>query len=89
MSSERPSSQGVGKELKALLLKRFQPHDLTATYKAQFRSRHRHHNEDIYTYVEALQRLADTACPFMDSQAKEELVVDQFLMGMNSQELSV
>ncbi len=43
-------------ELKALLLKRFQPRDLTATYKAQFRSRRRHHNEDVHTYVEALQR---------------------------------
>ncbi len=29
------------------------------------------------------------AWPFMDAQAKEELVVDQFLMGMESHELSV
>ncbi len=76
-------------ELNALLLKCFQPRDLTATYKAQFRSRRRHHNEDIHTYVEALQRLADMAWPFMDVQAKEELVVDQFLMGMESHQLSV
>ncbi len=32
---------------------------------------------------------ADMAWPFMDAQAKEELVVDQFLMGMESHELSV
>ncbi len=38
-------------ELKALLLKRFQPRDLTATYKAQFQSRGRRHNEDSHTYV--------------------------------------
>ncbi len=76
-------------ELKALLQKLFQPCDLTATYKAQFRSRRRRHDEDIHTYVEALQRLADMAWPFMDAQAKEELVVDQFLMGMESHELSV
>ncbi len=76
-------------ELKALLLKRFQPRDLTATYKAQFRSRCRRHNEDIHTYVEALQCLANMAWLFMDAQAKEELVVDQFLMGMESHELSV
>ncbi len=76
-------------ELKALLLKRFQPHDLTAMYKAQFRSRRRRHNEDIHTYVEELQRLADMAWPFMDAQPKEELVVDQFLMGMENHELSV
>ncbi len=48
-------------ELKALLLKWFQQRDLTATHKAQFRSRHRRHNEDIHTYVEALQHLADMA----------------------------
>ena len=76
-------------ELKALLLKRFQPRDLTATYKAQFRARHRSHSKDIYTFVEALQHLADMVWPFMDSQAKEELVVDQFLLGMDNHELSV
>ncbi len=75
-------------ELKALLLKRFQPRDLTATYKAQFRSRRRRHNEDIHTFVEAVQRLADMAWPFMDSQAKEELVVNQFLLGMENHELN-
>ena len=29
------------------------------------------------------------AWPFMDGQAKEELVVDQFLLGMDNHELSV
>ncbi len=41
-------------ELKTLLLKRFQLRGLMATYKAQFWSRRRRHNEDIHTYVEAL-----------------------------------
>ncbi len=45
-------------ELKTLLMKQFQPRDLTATYKTQFRSRRRRQTEDIYTYVETLQRLA-------------------------------
>ena len=76
-------------ELNALLVKRHQPRDLTATFKAQFCSMCRRHNEDIHTYVKALQRLANMAWPFMDGQAKEELVVDQFLMGMESHELSV
>ncbi len=39
--------------------------------------------------VEALQRLDDMAWPFMDSQAKEELVGDQFLLGMDNHDLSV
>ncbi len=76
-------------ELKALLLKRFQPRDLTATYKAQFRSRRRRQTEDIDAFVEALKKLADMAWPFMDHYAKEELMVDQFLMGMDSHELNV
>ncbi len=76
-------------ELKTLLMKWFQPRDLTATYKAQFRSRRRCQMEDIYTYVETLQLLADLAWPFMDYHAKEEMVVDQFLLGMGNHELSV
>lgn len=39
-----------------------------ATYKAQFWSHRRYHNEDIYTFVEAFQRLADMAWPFMAHQ---------------------
>ncbi len=76
-------------ELKTLLMKRFQHRDLTATYKAQFRSRRRRQTEDIYSYVETLQRLADLAWPFMDYHAKEEMVIDQFLLGMGNHELSV
>ena len=63
-------------ELKTLLMKRFQPRGLTATYKAQFRFRRRRQTEDIYTDVETLQHLADLAWPFMDYHAKEEMVVD-------------
>ncbi len=44
-----------------------------ATYKAQFCARRRRNNEDIYTFLEAMQVLADIAWPFMDIQAKEEL----------------
>ncbi len=60
-----------------------------ASNKAQFRSRRQRQTEDINAYVEALQKLADMAWPFMDHYAKEELVVDQFLMGMESHELNV
>ena len=60
-----------------------------ATYKAQFRSRHRRQMEDIYTYVETLQHLANLEWPFMDCHAKEETVVYQFLLGMGNHELSV
>ncbi len=75
-------------ELKTLLMKWFQPRDLTATYKAQFRSCRRRQMEDI-AYVETLQHLADLAWPFMNYHAKEEMVVDPFLLGMGNHELSV
>ncbi len=45
--------------------------------------------EDIYTYVETLQHLADLAWPFMDYHTMEEMVVDQFPLGMVNHELSV
>ncbi len=45
--------------------------------------------EDICTYVQTLQCLADLVWPFMDYHAKEEMVVDQFLLGMGNDELSV
>ncbi len=65
-----PFQPRTWKELKALLLQRFQPRDLTATYKAQFRAQRKRHNEDMHTFVEALQHLADMAWPFVDGQAK-------------------
>ena len=39
----------------------------------------RRNAEEIYSYVEALQPLADMAWPFMDHHAKEDMVMDQFL----------
>ncbi len=70
-------------------MKRFQRRDLTATYKAQFRSHHLRQTEDIYTYTKTLQRLVKLAWPFMGYHAKEEMVVDQFLLAMCNHELSV
>ncbi len=77
------------KELKTLVMKCFQPRDLTATYKAQFRSRRQRQTEDIYIYIETLQHLANLTWPFMDYHTKEEMVVDQFFPGMGNHELSV
>ncbi len=45
--------------------------------------------EDIYTYVETLQHLGDLAWSFMDYHANEEMVVDQFLLGMGNHELNL
>ena len=76
-------------ELKTLLTRRFQPRDLTAAYKAQFRTRKRQRSEDIQTYVDALQKLAEMAWPLLDPIARDEMVADQFLNGLDSHELRV
>ncbi len=76
-------------ELKTVLTQRFQLRDLTATYKAQFRSRKRQRSEDIPTYVDALQKLAEMAWPLLDPIARDEMVADQFLNGLDSHELQV
>ncbi len=39
--------------------------------------------------MEALQRVADMAWPFMVHHTKEDMVMDQFLQGMDSHELGV
>ncbi len=76
-------------ELKTLLTRRFQPRDLTAAYKAQFRTRKRQRSEDIPTYVDALQKLAEMAWPLLDPIARDEMVADQFLNGLDSHELRI
>ncbi len=73
-------------ELKDLLTRRFQPRDLTAAYKAEFRTRRRQKNEDIPTYVDALQKLAEMAYPLLDPIGRDEMVADQFLNGLDSHE---
>ena len=76
-------------ELKTLLTRQFQPRDLTAAYKAQVRTRKRQKSEDIPTYVDALQKLAEMAWLLLDPNARDEMVADQFLNGLDSHELQV
>ncbi len=76
-------------ELKTLLTRRFQPRDLTGAYKAQFLTRKRQRNEDIPTYVDALQKLAEMAWPLLDPIARDEMVADQVLNGLDSHELRI
>ena len=74
---------------RGLLTRRFQPRDLTAAYQAEFRARRRQRNEDIHTYVDALQKLAEMAWPLLDPLARDEMVADQFLTGLDNHELRV
>ncbi len=76
-------------ELKDILTRRFQTRDLTAAYKAQFWTRRRQRSEDIPTYVDALQKLAEMAWPLLDLLATDEMVNGQFLNRLDSHELQV
>ncbi len=58
-------------------------------YKAQFRTRKRQRSEDIPTYVDALQKLAEMAWPLLDPIARDKMVADQFPDGLDSHELRV
>ena len=73
-------------ELKTLLSQLFQPRDLTAAYKAQFRTWKQQRSEDIPMYVDALQKLAEMAWPLLDPIAWDEMVADQFLNVLDSHE---
>ena len=53
------------------------PRDLTVAYKAQFRTRQRQKNEDISTYVDALQKLA---WPLLDPIAQTKWWLTSSLM---------
>ena len=75
--------------MKTLLTRQFQPHDQTAAYKAQFGTQRRQKSEDIPTYVEALQKLTEMAWPLLDQIARDEMVADQFLNGLDSHELRI
>ncbi len=76
-------------ELKVLLLKIFQPWYLTASYKAKFCAQRCRSSEEIYSYVEALQHLADMVWPFVDYYTKEDMVIDQFIQAKDNNELSI
>ncbi len=83
------SFQHMWEKLRALLIKRLQLRDMTAMYKSQVRPCHRLQIEDIYTYLEVLQCFAYIAWPMIDCHVKEEMIADQFLLGMGNHGISV
>ncbi len=62
---------------------------MTAAYKAQFRVRRRQKSEDIPTYMDALQKLAEMAWPLLDPIARNKMVADQLLNRLDSHQLRV
>ncbi len=67
-------------------LNRFQLGDHTAAYNIHFWTQKRKQQENIYVCVEAWQKLANTAGPYMNTMAHEEMVAYQFLNDLDSHE---
>lgn len=70
------------------LKRRFDPEEREKQHKNEFRSRHKRREESITDYGFALNRLASSAFPKMSYDDREDLVVEQFVLGLPSRELA-
>ena len=68
--------------LVAALTQRFKPEGQEEAYKAEFRHRGRKREESFMEYGYALKRLAIRAFPRIKHDAREDIIVDQFLQGL-------
>ena len=69
------------------LTQRFKPDGQQEAYKAEFRHRTRKRDESFMEYGYALKRLAIRAFPKITHEAREDLIVDQFLQGLADAEM--
>ena len=60
----------------------FKPEGQEEAHKVQFQNRFRRKDENFMEYGYALRRLAIRAFPQIKHEAREELIVDQFLQGL-------
>ena len=66
---------------------RFKPEGQEESYKAEFRSRIKRKDETFLEYGYALRRLVIRAFPRLSHEGREELVRDQFVMGLSDAEM--
>ena len=64
------------------LTQRFKAEGQEEAHKVQFRNRFRRKDESFMEYGYALRMLAIRAFPQIKHEAREELIVDQFLQGL-------
>ena len=69
------------------LTQRFKPDGQQEAYKAEFRHRTRKRDESFMEYGYALKRLAIRAFLKITHEAREDLIVDQFLQGLADAEM--
>ena len=73
--------------LVSALTQRFKPEGQEEVYKAEFRHRIRKRDENFMEYGCALRRLAIRAFPKIRYEAREDLIVDQFLQSLADTEM--
>ena len=64
------------------LKRRFDPDGRESLRKSEFRARIKRKNESVSEYGFALNRLATSAFPKMTQEAREDLIIDQFILGL-------
>ena len=69
--------------LVSALTQRFKPEGQEEAFKAEFRHRVRRKDESFLEFGHNLRRLAIRAFPRINHMSREELVVDQFLVGLS------
>ena len=69
------------------LTQRFKPEGQEEAYKAEFRRRVRKAEETFLEFGYSLRRLAIRAFPKLAHEAREDLVIDQFLLGLSDAEM--
>ena len=73
--------------LVSALTQRFKPDGHEEAYKAEFRRKTKTKEESFLEFGHRLRRLAIRAFPKINHESREELVVDQFLMGLIDPEM--
>lgn len=73
--------------LNEALRQRFNPEGREVAYKLEFRQRNRKPDESFMDFGYALRRLAIRAFPGIPTDAREELVLDQFITGLDGIEM--
>ena len=66
-----------------MIPQRFKPEGQEEAFKAEFRHRVRRKEESFLEFGHNLRRLAIRAFPRINHVSREELVVDQFLVGLS------
>ncbi|KAK7505280.1 hypothetical protein BaRGS_00003442 [Batillaria attramentaria] len=97
MSLRGPAQQVLGElspsdledfdSIKAALERRFDPAEKENLHRVEFRSRMKKKDESVAEYGFALNRIATHAYPRMPAEARETIVIDQFVNGLPSRDL--